>query len=126
MKLLYGFAAIFAVALIGNIASGSFNLGFQSQPVAHSAHLWNFVGMVIVGWGSVLLGGCPLRQLVLAGEGNADSAITVLGMISGGAAAHAMKTASSGTGIGENGALATIICLVVLALVSVTHLKKEG
>ena len=33
--------------------------------------------MVLVGWGSVLLGGCPLRQLILAGEGNTDSAVTV-------------------------------------------------
>ena len=37
--------------------------------------------MALVGWGSVLLGGCPLRQLILAGEGNGDSAVTVLGMI---------------------------------------------
>ena len=40
------------------------------QPIAHSSHLWNLLGMVLVGWGSVLLGGCPLRQLILAGEGN--------------------------------------------------------
>ena len=33
----------------------------------------------LVGWGSVLLGGCPLRQLVLAGSGNGDSAVTVPG-----------------------------------------------
>ena len=41
--------------------------------------------MVIVGWGSVLLGGCPLRQLILAGRGNGDSAVTVFGMIVGAA-----------------------------------------
>ena len=87
-KLLYGFIAIFAIALVGNLATGSFKLGFQSQPVAHSAHLWNFLGMVIVGWGSVLLGGCPLRQLILAGSGNGDSAVTVFGMMAGAAIAH--------------------------------------
>ena len=27
--------------------------------------MWKLKGMVLVGWGSVLLGGCPLRQLVL-------------------------------------------------------------
>ena len=124
--LLAGFGAILVAVLVGNAINGTLNFGMEGQPVAHTEWLWNMLGMAIVGWGCTLLGGCPLRQLVLAGEGNADSAITVLGMISGGAAAHAMKTASSGTGIGENGALATIICLVVLALVSVTHLKKEG
>ena len=33
--------------------------------------------MGLVGWGSVLLR-CPLRQLILAGEGSGDSAVTVL------------------------------------------------
>ena len=49
----------------------------------------------MVGWGSVLLGGCPLRQLILAGEGNADSAITVLGMIAGAATSHNFGLAGS-------------------------------
>ena len=67
--LLYGFAAIFVVTLVGNLAMNKFNLGFALQPIAHSAHVWNLLGMVLVGWGSVLLGGCPLRQLILAGAG---------------------------------------------------------
>ena len=57
--------------------------GFALQPIAHSAHLWNLLGMVLVGWGSVLLGGCPLRQLILAGSGNGDSTVTVFGMLAG-------------------------------------------
>ena len=43
------------------------------------------MGMLLVGFGCVLLGGCPLRQLVLSGEGNSDSAVTVLGLIVGAA-----------------------------------------
>ena len=124
--LLAGFGAILVAVLVGNAINGSLSFGMEGQPVAHTEWLWNMLGMMIVGWGCTLLGGCPLRQLVLAGEGNADSAITVLGMIAGGAAAHTMGTASSANGIGVNGDVATIICLVVLAVVSVTHLKKEG
>ena len=60
--LLYGFAAIFVVTLVGNLAMNKFNLGFALQPIAHSAHVWNLLGMVLVGWGSVLLGGCPPRR----------------------------------------------------------------
>ena len=67
---------------------GKFHLGFALQPIAHSAHLWNLLGMVLVGWGSVLLGGCPLRQLILAAQGNGDSAVTVFGMLVGAALAH--------------------------------------
>mgnify|MGYP002165878206 CR=1 FL=1 len=87
-KLLYGFVAIFVVVLAGNLITGSFKLGFALQPIAHSSQLWNLLGMVLVGWGSVLLGGCPLRQLILAAQGNGDSAVTVFGMIVGAALAH--------------------------------------
>ena len=136
MKLLYGFVAIFVIALVGNLINGSFNLGFQSQPVAHSAHLWNFVGMVIVGWGSVLLGGCPLRQLILAGSGNGDSAVTVFGMMTGAAIAHNFGLAGAADSINEagqymiggiktNGQVAAVIALVILLVVSLMHLPKK-
>ena len=69
--------------LVGNLILGNFVLGFEGQPVAHSDGLWNLLGMVLVGWGSVLLGGCPLRQLILTGEGNSDSAVTVTGFVFG-------------------------------------------
>lgn len=47
--LLYGFIAIFLTVLIGNLVQGSFKLGFDLQPIAHSSHLWNLLGMVLVG-----------------------------------------------------------------------------
>ena len=68
--LLYGFIAIIAAAAVGNLVTGNFSLGFAGQPVAHTDGLWNFLGMTLVGFASVLLGGCPLRQLILAGSGN--------------------------------------------------------
>ena len=136
-KLLYGFIAIFAVALIGNMAVGSFKLGFASQPVAHSAHIWNFLGMVVVGWGSVLLGGCPLRQLILAGSGNGDSAVTVFGMMAGAAISQNFGLAGSADSVNEagqyivggiktNGQVAVFIALAVLLIVSVVHLPKKA
>ena len=83
-NLILGFIGVFVAVLIGNIALSNFK-GFSAtlQPIAHTDEVWNFLGMVIVGWGSALLGGCPLRQLILAGEGNGDSAITVVGMFVG-------------------------------------------
>ena len=136
LKLLYGFAAIFVIALLGNLVTGNFHLGFLSQPVAHSAHLWNFVGMVIVGWGSVLLGGCPLRQLILAGSGNGDSAVTVFGMMTGAAIAHNFGLACAADSINEageyvvggiktNGQIAAVIALIILLVISLIHLPKK-
>lgn len=57
--LISGFLAIFLVALVGNLVTGNFRLGFSGQPVAHTDWLWNFLGMLLAGLGSVLLGGCP-------------------------------------------------------------------
>ena len=75
-KLLFGFAAILVTALVMNLLLGAvtgtsyFNPGFAGQPIAHTDGLWNALGMYLAGFGCILLGGCPLRQLILAGEGN--------------------------------------------------------
>ena len=139
-SLLSGFGAIFVTVLLGNIILGNFS-GFSAylQPIAHASQLWNLLGMVLVGWGSVLLGGCPLRQLILAGEGNGDSAVTVLGMLVGAAFAHNFGLAGSAAsvtdgvysagGVGPNGKVAVIIGFAVLLAISLMNLslrKKEG
>ena len=123
--LLSGFVAIIAATAVCNIALGNFNLGFAGQAVAHTDGLWNFLGMAVVGWGSVLLGGCPLRQLILAGEGNSDSVVAVLGMIVGAAFCHNFGLASSGAGPTANGKVAVVIALAVIAAIAVLNTKVE-
>lgn len=134
--LLSGFAAIFVAVLVGNLILGKFS-GFSTylQPIAHASQLWNLLGMVLVGWGSVLLGGCPLRQLILTGEGNGDSAVTVLGMLVGAAIAHNFALAGaaaamkddvySAGGPGINGKVAVVICIVVLLVISLVNIQKN-
>ena len=122
--LVMGFIAVIVVALVGNIAMGKFTLGFTGQPVAHTEHLWNFLGMTVVGLGSILLGGCPLRQLILTGEGNSDSAIAVLGMAVGAAFCHNFGLASSGTGTTPAGRVACIIVLVAMLAIAFFNTKK--
>ena len=126
-RLLSAFAAIIVAVLVGNLIVGKFNPGFEGQPIAHSEALWNLLGMVLVGWGSVLLGGCPLRQLILAGEGNSDSAVTVTGFIVGAAVSHNFGLASSGNGIGTGPvAIAVVVGFVVLAVISVMNMQKAS
>ncbi|MCI6731951.1 MAG: YedE-related selenium metabolism membrane protein [Lachnospiraceae bacterium] len=125
-KLLIGFVAIFAAALIGNLALGSFNLAMAGQPIAHTDGLWNFLGMLLVGYGCALLGGCPLRQLVLSGEGNVDSAVTVLGLAAGAAFCHNFGLASSAEGPTANGKIAVIIGIVVVTVIAAANtFRKE-
>lgn len=121
--LISGFIAILTFTLIGNFMLGSFKLGFLEQPVAHADGLWNFLGMVLCGWASVLLGGCPMRQLILAGEGNTDSVITVLGLFVGAAICHNFKLAASPKGPSPNGQIAVIVCLVIVSIIG--YLNSE-
>ena len=125
--LIIGFIGIFVASLIGNIITGNFSIGFEGQPVAHSKHLWNFLGMVAVGLGSVMLGGCPLRQLILAGEGSSDSAMAVLGMLTGAAFAHNFSLASAANeGPGINGKVALIVGIIILiAIASIVTMKER-
>ena len=131
-KLLFGFAAILVTALVMNLILGAvtgtsyFNPGFAGQPIAHTDGLWNALGMYLAGFGCILLGGCPLRQLILAGEGNTDSAVTVLGLMAGAALAHNFGLASSGEGPTANGKIAVIIGIVVVAVIAaVNSMRKE-
>ena len=122
-NLTLGLVAVIVTVLVGNLILGKFKPGFADQAVAHTDGLMNFLGMGIVGWGSVLLGGCPLRQLILTGEGNSDSAITVTGFVFGAAIAHNFGTASSGAGAGANGPAAVVACYIVLLLVTIFNVK---
>ena len=130
-------AALFAVMTIYNIATGNFHLSFSGQPIAHSQHLWNILGMYVVGFAAVLAGGCPLRQLILAGQGSSDSAVTFLGMLLGAAFAHNFNLVGSAAkaatatdaavpgGPAMPGKIAVIVCIVLLFVIAATNLRRK-
>ena len=130
-KLLLGFVAILVSALVMNLIFTAatpetyFTLGFEGQAVAHMDGLWNALGMLLVGFACVLLGGCPLRQLVLAGEGNTDSALTVVGLLLGAAFAHNFGLASSAAGPTDNGKIAVIIGIIVVIIIGECNIAKN-
>lgn len=125
------------VLLIFNIANGSFHLSFSGQPIAHAQHLWNILGLYVVGFSAVLAGGCPFRQLILAGQGSGDSAVTFLGMLFGAAMAHNFGLASAAAkaatdteaavagGPSIYGKVAVIVCIVVLFIIAATQKRDK-
>lgn len=133
-KLIFGFIAIFVGALVMNlIFTGTtdmvlFKTGFEAQPVAHTDGLWNFLGMALVGFAGALLGGCPLRQLILSGEGNTDSAMTVIGLLVGAACCHNFGLAASAEGPTANGKIAVVLMLIAVLVIACvnTFRKKEA
>jgi len=127
-SMLSGFIALLVVGIIGNIIFGEFNLGFENQPVAHTEWVWNILGLGLVGFGSVLLGGCPFRQMVLAGSGNSDSTVTIFGMIFGAAVAHNFSLASSPAGTTTNGRVAFGVAAIIVIGIAVynTFFNKKA
>jgi len=121
--LITGFISIFVFAFVVNLIFGNFNPGFTGQPAAHSQWLWNLLGMFLAGLGSVMLGGCPLRQTILAGEGNADSAVSFLGYLVGAALAHNFGLAGSGSGVSTNGRITVIIGIVTLLIIAYSSIQ---
>lgn len=129
---------VFAVMLVYNIAMGSFHFGFTGHPIAHAQHLWNILGMYAVGFAAVLAGGCPLRQLVLAGQGSSDAAVTVLGLFVGAALCHNLGLASAAAapataeaaavagGPSVYGKVAVIICIAVCFIIAAGNKRKAA
>ena len=124
MHLLSGFIALIITALVVNFIVGQFKPGFEGQPVAHTMHIWNFLGMALSGLAFCLAGGCPGRQLFLAGEGDGDAAVFVMGMIVGAGISHNFGLASSATGVGPYGIPAVIIGFLVCLFIGLTMRKN--
>ena len=96
-----GVAALLVTAFVVNLALGQVHIGFAAQPIAHSNILVNLLGMILAGLAYALAGGCPGRQLFLAGEGDGDAAVFVLGMITGAALAHNFGLAAKADSVVE-------------------------
>jgi YedE family putative selenium metabolism protein len=136
IHLLSGVAMLLVVAFVMNLLLGQARFGFAGQPVAHSNHVWNFLGMALSGLAFALAGGCPGRQLFLSGEGDGDAAVFVLGMIVGAGFAHNFALAGSPDavveGVARTGGLTSygmggvILGLAVCLLIGLTMREKAA
>lgn len=117
----YAALALVAGYAVAAAATGAAKWSFEGQPVAHGDAAWNLAAAFLLGLTGALAGGCPVRQIVLTGEGNGDAFTTVAGLVVGGAIAHNfgwVSTAASPAGPGgaTEGGKAAIVVGVVLAL----------
>lgn len=90
-------ALVLAYAAV-SYATGRSSIGATTPPVAHGDAVWNLAAAFLLGLTGAFAGGCPVRQLVLTGEGNGDALTTVAGLVVGGAAAHNFGTVSAAAG----------------------------
>lgn len=126
VHLFLGVIGFLAAAFVGNLVLGQFHPGFENQPIAHTQSLWNFMGLFTAGLASTLAGGCPGRQLFMAGEGDGDAACFALGLMAGAAMAHNWSMASSGAGIGPHGMAAVVAGLVITVFIGIMFRSKSA
>ncbi|HEY9659210.1 MAG TPA: YedE family putative selenium transporter, partial [Allocoleopsis sp.] len=128
-QLFSGVVAFLLAALLTNYLAGNFNStglgyhwGFTHQPIAlpmthWTEYVWTFLSLALVGLAGTFLEGCPLRNLIRAGEGDSDATITVLGYFAGAAIAHTLPIASSPAGLGHWAPMSVLLgigfCLVL-------------
>jgi uncharacterized membrane protein YedE/YeeE len=82
--------------------------------------------MGLVGWISVLIGGCPFRQMIKAGEGDADAGLVVIGMFIGGALAQSWGIASTASGVSLYGKLSILAGFALVAAGSLQFRQRSG
>ncbi len=122
--LLMAIVSFFAVALFASLLTGQFNLGWHGQPSSNVNATWSFLGMLMVGFGSVLIKGCPLRQLVSAGQGDSDAGAAVLGMLTGAALVQNWGLGGNAAGTPYEGKMAVIIGLGILVVIGLLYRER--
>jgi YedE family putative selenium metabolism protein len=89
---LWGIIAMLVTAFAGNLLFGQIRVNYlaagSDNSVSVIQYVWSILAAVLSGLSFTLVGGCAGRQLFLAGEGDGDAGIFVLGMLAGAAITH--------------------------------------
>ncbi|MBI4826981.1 MAG: YedE-related selenium metabolism membrane protein [Nitrospirae bacterium] len=123
--LLMAIGAFFLTALSANLLTGQFSPDLTTQAVVSDTYLWDALGMGLVGFGSVLIKGCPFRQLILSGQGDTDAGVTVMGMLVGGALVQNWGIAAASTEVPLWGKIAVLAGFVFLLIIGLLYRERD-
>lgn len=123
--LLIGVVSFFITAMVASILTGQFSLGLHGQPSSNESYGWSFLGMLMVGFGSVLIRGCPFRQVVLAGQGDLDAGSAVLGMLVGAALVQSWGLGGNAVGTPYEGQLAVLLGICILFVIGIMYRRRD-
>ncbi len=123
-SLLQGTILLLIGVIITNILTNNFEIEFLKKEFI-DYYIWGFFSMLLVGWASAFSGGCHFRQLILAGEGNVDSGICVLGMLFGGAIVQNFNIKTTSDGISLNGQITVLIGFIFLIIIGLAMREKD-
>lgn len=122
--LLLSIGAFFLFATVTSLLTGQFNLGLHGQPSSNENYVWNFLGLALTGFGSVLVKGCPLRQLVVAGEGDTDGTVTVFGMLTGAALVQNWDLGGTSAGTPPAAQMAVVAGFIILFAIALLNRRR--
>jgi|GEM_PF-36385 len=114
-RFLYALLCFALLLLVLNVSFDHFHFSTANQPLAHNNLLWNFLSMSLVGLATTMAGACPLRKMILAGEGDLDAGTFILGVLIGASLAHTWDIYAT-QGVTQTGKLAVVggLCFCVL------------
>ncbi len=107
--LTFGVLGLLVGTFVASMALGTFKLGFEGQPAAHTVFAANFLALTVAGLAAVQMGGCPLRQMVMSAEGDVDAFAAILGMFAGAVFAHVYGIAATAAGVTTNAWIALAV-----------------
>ncbi len=122
--MLVSIVTFFMVALVASLLTGQFSFGLYGQPSSNDSYGWAFLGMLMVGFGSVLIRGCPLRQLVAAGQGDNDAGAAVIGMLVGAAMVVNWDLGGTSTGTPPSAQIAVLVGISLLFIIGMLNRKR--
>ena len=96
----------------------------SKQPSSNESFGWGFLGMLLVGFGSVLIRGCPLRQLVAAGQGDSDAGATVMGMLIGAAMVQNWNLRGTSAGTPPSAQVAVLVGICLLFAIGLLNRRR--
>ncbi|MBU1686526.1 MAG: YedE-related selenium metabolism membrane protein [Proteobacteria bacterium] len=122
--LLISLISFVGFAFVASFLTGQFHFGLTGQPSSNGSYGWAFLAMVMVGFGSVLIRGCPLRQLISASQGDNDAGAAVMGMFAGAAMAQNWNLAGNAAGTPPAGQVAVLLGLAIMFAVGVLNRRR--
>ena len=124
LTLLMGFVFMVLSAFGTNVLLGQTHVGVHI--IGSADILWSFLALTVVGLAAVFLGGCPFRQLILAAQGNTDSAISILGIMAGAALSYTCNLSFTAGSLDLNGKAAVVGGLILLLVIGYLNIKKQN
>jgi YedE family putative selenium metabolism protein len=122
--MLVSIVTFFSVALVASLLTGQFSFGLHGQPSSNESYGWAFLGMLMVGFGSVLIRGCPLRQLVAAGQGDNDAGAAVMGMLVGAAMVVNWDLGGTSAGTPPSAQIAVLVGIGLLFIIGMLNRRR--